>query len=121
MPTDLECSLYRLETFDAPHALFSELHERTRVWSPFNYELYVRRNAGDAVIGIARGKRVGFDASGRFHRQPLDARHRIRCLVEEFGVAEELARRLPADRPTPPPPGSRKAHRLATYEAHAGA
>jgi N-hydroxyarylamine O-acetyltransferase len=113
MPNDLECSVYRLDTLDATPEAFSELHERTRAWSPFNYELYLRRNRGQAVIGIARGKRVEFDAAGRFHARALDARERLRYLVEELGIAEALAARLPADRPTPPPPGSRTARRGA--------
>jgi hypothetical protein len=78
-------------------------------------------NRGPAVIGLARGKRVEFDAVGRFHREPLDARDRIRCLVDEFGIGEEIACRVPRDRPTPPPPGSRKAARLAGLEVHAAA
>jgi N-hydroxyarylamine O-acetyltransferase len=114
MPHDLACSAYRLEELDASPQAFRELHERTRLWSPFNYELYVRRNRGQAVIGFARGERVAFDASGRLARQALGAQERLRFLVEELGISEEMVRRLPADRPTPPPPGSRTARRRTT-------
>jgi N-hydroxyarylamine O-acetyltransferase len=121
LPNDLECSVYRLEDLDASARAFTELHERTRAWSPFNYELYVRRNRGQAVIGAARGQRVESDAAGRFVQRPLERGERVRFLIEEFGIAEEIACRLPPDRPTPPPPGSRKAQRRAAEEARAAA
>jgi N-hydroxyarylamine O-acetyltransferase len=103
LPTGLEC---RIEWLDATHASFQALYEKTRPWSPFNYALYARRNRADAVIGVAFGKRVAFSADGAIHEAPVDARERIRVLVEELGISEALAQRLPPDTPVPPAPGA---------------
>jgi N-hydroxyarylamine O-acetyltransferase len=121
MPNDLECSVFRLDEPCAPRHAFAELHERTRRWSPFNYELYVRLNRGARVIGAARGRLVEIDAAGRLAHRAASIEEKVRFLVEELRISEALVRRLPADRPTPPPPGSRKARRLAMESAYAAA
>jgi arylamine N-acetyltransferase len=101
-PDGFEC---RIERMDVPRETFSDLHERSRGWSPFNYQLYARLNHHDSVIGTGFGQRVEFDATGQVSQRALAPDERIRFMVEELGIAEELAARLPPDRPTPPPPG----------------
>jgi N-hydroxyarylamine O-acetyltransferase len=51
----LEC---RLERFGAEQEEFTNFYEQTRLWSPFNYELSVRINRGDSVVGAAFGNAV---------------------------------------------------------------
>jgi hypothetical protein len=97
----LDC---RIDRLDATAAMFSELHEQSRAWSPFNYELYVRLNRGESVIGAAFGRRIEFDGRGAAAPRPLRGEDRIRFLIEEIGIHEELAHELPPDLPTPPPP-----------------
>lgn len=88
---------------------FRALHEATCGWSPFNFSLYARLNRGDRVVGAAFGQRVEIGADGRFARRALDPDERLRLLVEDLGVDEALARRLPPDAALTPPPGSRTA------------
>jgi N-hydroxyarylamine O-acetyltransferase len=100
-PDGLDC---RMDRFDATSAMFCELHEQSRKWSPFNCELYVRLNRGDTVVGAAFGRRVEFDGTGRVAQRPLLGLERIEFLIEEIGIHEGLAHALPQDLPTPPPP-----------------
>lgn len=102
----LEC---RLEHFDAQAADFADFHERTREWSPFNYQLHIRINRGEEVLGAAFGQAVRLGADGSVSVTPLDTAGRHRLLIDVVGLSEEIVSRLPADRPTPPPPGSRTA------------
>jgi N-hydroxyarylamine O-acetyltransferase len=101
LPDGMDC---RIDALQAERAQFQHYHEGTRAWSPFNYELSARLNVGDGVVGISRGERVEIDAAGAVQRTPLDADDRVRVLVEELGLSEEVARRLPPDVRTPPPP-----------------
>ncbi len=105
-PEGFEC---RLERFGATGPEFHEFHQKTRGWSPFNYEVYARANRGDRVVGLAFGKAVRFDSDGSVDQHPTSDADRRRILIEEIGISEELVERLPEDLPTPPPPGSRKA------------
>jgi N-hydroxyarylamine O-acetyltransferase len=97
----LDC---RIDRFDAEAAAFRQFHEQSRAWSPFNYELYVRTNRANSVMGAAFGQRVEIDDSGEAVQRPLQAGDRIRFLVEEVGIHEELAAMVPPDLPTPPRP-----------------
>jgi len=106
LPDGLDC---RIDKLSATRAEFSERHEATRGWSPFNYEVNVRRNVGGRVVGLASGHHVEIDAAGVFTRTPIDDKGRRRVLVEQLGIHPEIVARLPADRPTPPPPTSRTA------------
>jgi len=110
LPEGMDC---RLEAFAVTGDAFRSSHEQTRPWSPFNYELYVRSNRGEGVTGVTRGERVSFDASGAAARRALDADARMRVLIDELGIAEAVAARLPPDLPTPPPPWSRSAQAAA--------
>jgi N-hydroxyarylamine O-acetyltransferase len=104
----------RIEQLSTTRETFRKLHEQTRAWSPFNYELYARSNREDRVIGIAFGQRVELRAGGAFARTPLGKDERTRFLIEELGIDEETAVQVPEDRHRPPPPGSRTAAGLGS-------
>ncbi len=105
-PDGFEC---RLERFGAAAEDYHSAYDRTRGWSPFNYEVTARKNVGDEVVGVAFGHAVKLRADGRVDRTPITRKERDRILVEEIGMSEEIVRQLPPDMPTPPPPGSRTA------------
>ena len=94
----------RIEHLDGTAMAFRSLHEQTRSWGPFNYALYGRLNRGTGVIGAAFGNRVEIDDTGKIRQRVLRTNERVRFLVEELGIEEELASALPPDAPTPPPP-----------------
>jgi arylamine N-acetyltransferase len=102
----LDC---RLERFGANREEFTGFYGQTRAWSPFNYELNVRINRGDCVVGAAFGHAVSLNGDGSVSRKPISQEERVRLLVDEIGMTEEIASRLPADTPTPPPPWSQTA------------
>lgn len=105
-PEGFEC---RLDRFPATETEFRDSYERTRAWSPFNYELAVRINRGERVLGVAFGHSVSFHADGTVTKTQLTSSERRRLLLEDVGIAESLVMRLPDDVPTPPPPGSETA------------
>jgi len=100
----------RLERFGAEQTEYEMLYEKTRGWSPFNYELTVRVNRGERVVGASFGHKVSLEADGSVRDSTLSSSvERDRLLIEEIGMSEEIVRQLPPDIPTPPPPGSRAA------------
>ncbi|MGH8518889.1 MAG: arylamine N-acetyltransferase [Panacagrimonas sp.] len=101
MAEGLDC---RIDTVDVPATVFVESHEKTRAWSPINYGLYARINRGDRVVGAGMGQWIAFDAAGGVAQRTLHEKDRVRILVEELGISEEMARAVPADVPMPPPP-----------------
>ncbi|HWB03418.1 MAG TPA: arylamine N-acetyltransferase [Verrucomicrobiales bacterium] len=103
-PDGFEC---RFERFGATSDEFSTFHSQTRGWSPFNFELYARLNRGDDVTGLAFGQAVTLHGEGRISQSPATHEDRVRVLVEDLGMSEEIASQLPHDIPTPPPPGSK--------------
>jgi len=107
MPEEgLDC---RLDYLSVTRETFRERHEQTRPWSPFNYELYARLICGEAVVGTTSGQRVELNDAGGVSQKRLAGDERIRLLVDELGMQEDLVQRLPRDTPTPPPPWSRTA------------
>lgn len=86
---------------------FHAQHEATRTWSPFNFELTFNLVRDDGRIGIAGNQAVYLQADGSLTVKPLT--DRMAFLVEELGISEALAARIPDDLPTPPPPGSKTA------------
>lgn len=109
-PLHLESGLVcRIERLGASDAEFGALHEATRAWSPFNFQLSARLLRGDDVVGFGLGRRCEIDALGRMQSGPLEGEERVRYLVEVLGMSEEVAAALPPDLATPPPPGSRSA------------
>jgi N-hydroxyarylamine O-acetyltransferase len=95
----------RLERFGASGEEYENFYERTRGWSPFNYEIAARRNRGEEVRGIGFGHSVILREDGTVMREPVDTAERNRRLIEDVGLSEEIVARIPADTPTPPPPG----------------
>ena len=100
-PEGFPCRIDRLRA-DAEE--WDALHQRTAVWSPFNFALNVRTLRGAASVGIASGMRFTIDRSGPLSTARIDRDERIRFLVEEVGISEEIASRVPDDRPTEPRP-----------------
>ena len=99
----------RIDSLECDAAEFRERHEQTRGWSPFNFGLFARIHRDGGLVLAVRGERVFVDASGRETRSPLAGDARLRFLIEELGLDEAFARRVPEDVPMPPPPGSRSA------------
>jgi N-hydroxyarylamine O-acetyltransferase len=116
--TELDCHLNEV---DVPRATFYELHEGTRAWSGFNYELTARLNRDDRVFGAGFGQFVVLDAHGGLTKRPASQAERIALLRDEIGIAAEIVERLPADVPTPPPPGSATAAAAAAAAAASAA
>lgn len=106
MAGGLDCRIDRLH---ATADEFSDWHELTRGWSPFNFAANARINRDDAVVGIAFQQRIELRAGGDESRTAIDFAERQRVLIEEVGIHPELVERVPADRYTPPPPTSRTA------------
>jgi N-hydroxyarylamine O-acetyltransferase len=104
----LDCRVNRI---GATVEEFRALHEATRTWSPFNFELHIRKVVGAGVIGAALGQKLHIGADGSIVRMPISGQERVRFLVDECGISEEVASRVPPDVPMPPPPGSRSARR----------
>jgi hypothetical protein len=101
LPQGLDC---RIDHIGCDAATFLDFHERSRPWSPFNYQLYARVNRGERVVGTGFGQHYVFEADGSVQQAPLRAEDRLRYLVEVLGIREALAAQVPADLPTPPPP-----------------
>ncbi len=103
----------RLDRFPVSAVEYSDFYEKTRAWSPFNYEVTARINRGESVVGIANGYSVFLLGDGSVLRGHLSTEERARMLVEDIGISEEIVEQLPQDTPTPPPPWSRTAQSLA--------
>ncbi len=103
-PAGFRC---RIERIGAGVAEWDTLHQRTGAWSPFNYQLNVRLVRGDASVGVSDGQRFAFDPSGSLSASRLDHDERLRFLVEEIGISEEIAVQVPDDRDVPPRPERR--------------
>jgi N-hydroxyarylamine O-acetyltransferase len=95
----------RIERIGAEAAECDALHRQSGVWSPFNFELSARLMRGRTVIGVSPGERFAIGEDGTISASQLDRAGRLEFLVEELGVSEEIARRVPHDRPVPPRPG----------------
>lgn len=110
LPQGFDC---RIEHFDASEPEYHALHEQTRAWSPFNFQLSARIVKGNGVVGVGFGRRGEILPDGEMKGAPLEGAARTRLLVEELGMSAEIASQLPDDLPTPPPPGSASAARAA--------
>jgi len=88
----------------ASAAEFSERHEMTRAWSPFNYGLSLTLLQGNRRIAAALGRLWSLDDSGTLSERPADLNERRRFLIEEAGMSEALVERLPDDVLMEPPP-----------------
>ncbi len=108
-PFTLEPLDCRIDSLAGDVATYRTLHEGTRGWSPFNFGLMLRVHRNGGLLSASGGERIAIDSAGGVARGPLAGEARWRFLVEEAGISEELALRVPADVPMPPPPGSRTA------------
>lgn len=96
---------FRVDEVGASEPTFSELHEASRQFSLFNQGLHARVARGGGLVGVAMGLRVELRADGSVSARRLDEASRVRVLVEDLAIAEELAVALPPDEPVAPPPG----------------
>jgi len=99
----------RLERFGAALSEFQDFHEHTRGWSPFNYEVTARINRDDRVVGLAFGKEISLEADGSARETAVTHAERVRILIADIGLSEEIVDQMPEDISTPPPPSSRTA------------
>jgi arylamine N-acetyltransferase len=83
---------------------FSQRHETTRGWSPFNYGVSLNLIRDSRRIGAGMGKLYTLDETGAVSEREVDLFERKRFLVEEIGMSEELIEQLPDDVPMAPPP-----------------
>jgi len=107
LPAGIEC---RIDQFPVTRAEFQQRHEQTRQWSPFNYQLTIRSMRGNAAVGIGAGQWVEIE-SNALKQRAISLPERDKLLIDTLGIEQELVARLPADRPTPPPPWSETAKR----------
>jgi N-hydroxyarylamine O-acetyltransferase len=98
-PDGFEC---RLERIGAPASEFRDRYEQSRTRSGFNDYLYVRLNTASTVIGAMGDRRIELKGPGEVDEDSIGGEDRIRFLVEEIGLSEEISRRLPPDRPRAP-------------------
>lgn len=108
----LDGCICRIEKMGVSHRTFVTLNEETRIWGAFNYSLYARLNRGDSVVGIAYGHEVSIDMVGNIDRHQMSTAEQRRFLVEDLGIDKTIVKRLPTDKPTPPPPGSKSSEQL---------
>jgi len=101
----LDC---RVDYFPAMEGEFLGYHEKTREWSPFNFELNSRRAFDDKMIGMCFGQHSEVDQQG-LRQRPVTKKERDDILVEIVGLHPEFVAMIPDDIPTPPPPGSKTA------------
>ena len=106
----LEC---RLEEFGLSGTDYQQRYEQTRGWSPFNFQVAARLNKADRVVGLGMGNAVVLKPDGSVNSRPVSDAERRKILIEEIGLSEEIVSQLPADRPTPPPPGTKTAEAQA--------
>src|SRR5258708_2630710 len=97
----------RIERIGAEAAECDALHRQSGVWSPFNYELSARLMRGRTIIGLSPGERFTIGGDGSISASQLDRAGRVAFLIEELGISEEIASRVPDDRPAPPRPEPR--------------
>jgi N-hydroxyarylamine O-acetyltransferase len=94
----------RIERIGVGEAEWEAFHHKSGVWSPFNFELSARVMRGATTIGVSPGQRFAIAADGSISASPQDHAARRRFLIDELGISEDVACRLPDDRPVPPRP-----------------
>ena len=77
------------------------LHQRTVDWGPFNHQLNARVLRDEITLAVGLGQRFTFGPNGALSASELDVDGRLRFLVEELGISEAVALRVPDDRPSP--------------------
>ena len=99
-PHQLEGLSCRIEQLDVSTRDFDDYHEVTSTNSLFNSALYIRMNQPEKITGVAFGERVTVDGDGQAHKAPLLESDRVRVQIEEFGIPEEMAVKIPFDSPS---------------------
>lgn len=94
----------RIDSFNVSASAFDQYYQSTRAWSPFNYFLYARINTQNQVTGVVADRKITIGINGQAASDAMTGSERVRFLVEQLGISEEMIRRLPADEPLPPPP-----------------
>ncbi len=97
-PAGFPCLIQRI---GAEWDAWDRLHQATAAWSPFNYQLSARLLRRGETIGVAQGQQFVFRADGSLAASPLVGEERTRFLVEEMGIAETIAAKVPRDRRVP--------------------
>lgn len=97
----MECAF---NSVGANQAEFSERHETTRGWSPFNFGLSLNLLRDDGRIGAAWGHVAEIDETGAVSNRQVDLDARRHFLIEKVGMSEELVSKLPDDIPMTGPP-----------------
>lgn len=100
-PDGFPCVIRRI---GAEWGEWDRLHQATAAWSPFNYQLTTRLMRGGETIGVAKGQRFVFRTDGSLDASPVEGEERTRFLVEELGISESIAARVPRDRAVPSRP-----------------
>ena len=95
----------RIDAINVSVSAFDQYYEGTRGWSPFNFALNARINTQNQVTGIIADKKITIKPDGQATCEVMQGAERVKFLVEQVGIAEEIIARLPADEPLPPPPG----------------
>lgn len=79
---------------------FQSRHQQSRSNSRFDGALLIRRASTESISGIVKGERVVRDSQGKETFTPLSRSEQHRLLIEDYGIAEEVVTRLPADDPS---------------------
>lgn len=87
----------RIEQLDVPSSTFAAWHEHSRDQSRFNQGLIIRLARHDRIEGIVRGHRASRHVDGSEISTPIQRDKLRQCLVDDFGIKEELAFSLPDD------------------------
>ncbi len=87
----------RLESLSVPRETFLQFNEIARKHSPFNDALYFRLNTEQSVIGISDDRIINLTNSGEVVKTELTPANRLKFLVEEFGITEEIVDKIPPD------------------------
>lgn len=93
----------RLESLDVSPETVAELHEASRVDSPFSDRLVARRGRGRTVVSLGGGERTVLHVDGTVERSAIDHDGARRCLVDDFGIEPALAHRVPPGEPQDAP------------------
>ena len=80
---------------DLSPAFFAYRNEATKAFSIFNHSLYVRKNRDGGVLTFGRGHLIRVDPQGELTADPVDPADVPQLLVDEFGLSEEIAARVP--------------------------
>ena len=91
----------RIDRIGAEPAEWDALHQRTVDWGPFNHQLNARVLRDEITLAVGLGQRFTFGPNGALSASELDVDGRLRFLVEELGISEAVALRVPDDRPSP--------------------